>query len=175
MKRSSGGQTVRVVKAHYHLFYSYTSRDYDIGLLKTEPMTLCQTNAQPIRLPQILSEPSGEVTVSGWGKTSDNDTTLPEHLQVVELPVISTKDCLTYFPRRITPRMFCAGYEEGGKDACNGDSGGPAASEDKKLDGIVSWGHGCGEPRHPGVYAKVSKFINWILIRTRKLPLVECT
>lgn len=59
--------------------------------------------------------------------------------------------------------MLCAGYKEGGKDACLGDSGGPLACQvggsegPWLLYGITSWGIGCGDPLHPGVYARVTK------------------
>ena len=74
--------------------------------------------------------------------------------------------------------MICGGYPEGGKDACQGDSGIYYAIEfaiikhaccvggpfmcSGELTGIVSWGKGCAVAGHPGVYTQVSYFAEWV-------------
>jgi hypothetical protein len=65
--------------------------------------------------------------------------------------------------------MICAGTMKGGRDACMGDSGGPllyyetiSGTEIPVQVGLVSWGMGCGLPRLPSVYARVSSAYGWI-------------
>jgi len=61
--------------------------------------------------------------------------------------------------------MLAAGYSKGGKDSCQGDSGGPliVKENDEWLQvGVVSWGHGFARANKYGIYARVSKYIDWI-------------
>lgn len=46
-------------------------------------------------------------------------------------------------------------------DHPQGDSGGPLICNGKLM-GIVSWGISCANPRYPGVYTKVSNYVDWI-------------
>ena len=62
--------------------------------------------------------------------------------------------------------MICAGYWVGKTDTCVGDSGGPLVCIDSELQphvaGIISWGKGCGNAQHPGVYTRVGHYMDWI-------------
>lgn len=63
--------------------------------------------------------------------------------------------------------MLCAGVASGGKGQCSGDSGGPLILEDGTQVGLVSWSmKPCTIAPYPGVYTKVSHFIDWIRNKT---------
>lgn len=56
--------------------------------------------------------------VSGWG-TSVEGGSPSEQLQVVEVPIVSLEDCrAAYGASSVTDKMICAGFPEGGRDAC---------------------------------------------------------
>lgn len=60
---------------------------------------------------------------------------IADTLQEVKIPVISTEECrkkTLFLPLyKITSGMLCAGFNDGGRDACLGDSGGPLVCEEK--------------------------------------------
>ncbi|KAM4702988.1 transmembrane protease serine 5 [Rhinophrynus dorsalis] len=158
-----------VQKIIYHQKYDHRSHDYDIALIKLETPLNYSDSVRPVCLPQYAQEfpTRTECWISGWGYTHPDSTHMPQSLKEAMVPVISTKKCNStcVYNGEITSRMLCAGYLDGKVDACQGDSGGPLVCHigyTWRLAGVVSWGMGCAEPNHPGVYTKISSFLDWI-------------
>ena len=96
--------------------------------------------------------------------------TLENNLREVQVPIVSNETCKDSYGDIITSNMLCAGYPEGGKDACLGDSGGPlmvpAADNSWLLTAVVSFGVGCAQPDSYGVYTRVRPYLDWIESQT---------
>ncbi len=86
------------------------------------------------------------------------------------LSLCPCSDCTSResYGRKVTDNMLCAGWKEGGADACQNDSGGPLVCEAPgnegrwALYGIVNYGQGCGDAHKYGIYARVTKYLSWI-------------
>eukprot|EP00079_Xenopus_tropicalis_P013124 XP_002941066.2 PREDICTED: trypsin-like [Xenopus tropicalis] len=146
-----------------HQDFEPVTYDNDIMLLKLASEADINTWVAPIPLASYLVDDNSECLASGWGSTTSPEETYPGELQCVNITTVSNSDCQDYYPRdTITDNMLCAGDVAGGKDTCGGDSGGPLVCNEE-LHGITSWGDlVCGSPDKPGVFAKVSNYIDWI-------------
>ncbi|XP_073459198.1 transmembrane protease serine 5 [Aquarana catesbeiana] len=163
------GSVSTVEKIIYHQKYDDRSHDYDIALMKLDKPLNYSDSIRPVCLPQYDQDlaAGSECWVSGWGHTHPDNTHMPRILKEALVPLINTKKCNSscIYNGDITPRMLCAGYLDGKVDACQGDSGGPLVCQTDytwRLIGVVSWGMGCAEPNRPGVYTKISSFLDWI-------------
>ncbi|KAK9298644.1 hypothetical protein QLX08_008116 [Tetragonisca angustula] len=99
--------------------------------------------------------------IIGWGKDGPYGTGTNK-LKYAILPIISNYDCSMYWA--ITEKHICtsAAYHQ---DACQGDSGGPLVVLVNNMPvqvGIVSYGDGFCPSNKPGVFTRVSPFIDWI-------------
>ncbi|XP_052739963.1 transmembrane protease serine 9-like [Bicyclus anynana] len=162
-------ETRYVVNAVAHNFTYLTFRD-DIAVLKLNERVPISDTIKPVCLPHNdVNQYAGVRAIAvGWGSMGEQRNHSCNLLDV-ELPVLSNAQCrkTKYEPTMIVDDMLCAGYPEvGAKDTCQGDSGGPLSAErgDKRYEllGVVSWGIGCGRRGYPGVYTRVTKYLNWI-------------
>ncbi|KAM9316565.1 mannan-binding lectin serine protease 1 [Gastrophryne carolinensis] len=163
--------------------------NHDIALVRLKEKVVMNQYIMPVCLPEFENELQGPQPntlglVAGWGISNPNITidevissglrTLSDVLQYVKLPVVLHAECKASYESRsgnysVTDNMFCAGYYEGGKDTCLGDSGGAFVIEDTDTkrwvaQGLVSWGgpEECGSKQVYGVYTKVSNYVNWL-------------
>ncbi|XP_038618155.1 serine protease 33-like [Tachyglossus aculeatus] len=187
---SPDGVTRSVKQIIMHPGYGGNIEDSsDVALLElSEPVSFTE-KIQPICIADAATRPASGTPcwASGWGRPEVGGTLPPPvALQKVEVPLIHREDCDNLYhqtdqPSDTTPSrdgnklpegpiilegMICAGYPEGQRDVCNGDSGGPLSCPvDGRwvLTGVVSWGVDCGSPNHPGVYADVATYSSWIV------------
>lgn len=111
--------------------------------------------------------------VAGWGSQQSRGPA-SDILLEVQMPVVSNDACSEAYSKfkssKIDNRIICAGFAQGGKDACQGDSGGPLMLPQKYTFyqiGIVSYGYKCAEPGYPGVYTRVTAFLDFIISALR--------
>ncbi|XP_053687664.1 brachyurin-like [Sabethes cyaneus] len=108
-------------------------------------------------------------TVSGFGRFSDSSTSTSAVIRFASNPILTEADCLQRWGNNgnlIQPQNICLSGE-GGRSACNGDSGGPLTiteDGDTLQVGIVSFGSAAGcSIGMPSVYARVTHFRQWIV------------
>lgn len=142
---------------------------YDIGLIKTSQLvSKVKSDAKPISLPKTREESKYKrVTVSGFGLTRENGFFPSQDLRAATILIQNDNKCKKIYKRSYDKNsMICAGVDNGKNDTCQGDSGGPVsvkvANGQHILLGITSFGNGCGRRGTPGVYTKVSTYLNWI-------------
>ncbi|KAI8130162.1 Seminase [Lucilia cuprina] len=160
-KLSQPGVRSRVSKIMVPKGFNKATMNMDVAVLKLQkpvrgkgirPAGLCNRNWRP----------GAPVKVSGWGLQNENGRNVAQQVRTVNVRVIGRAKCQAQYGRQalISRTMFCAAIP-GRKDACLGDSGGPAFVNGQFC-GVVSWGIGCARRGFPGVYTNVNvvrKFI----------------
>jgi trypsin len=167
----SGGRRVDVSRITRHPKYNAWTSDSDVAVLR---LAEAVNDIEPVQFITSLRHegkfaPTGRTSFGmGWGDTESNPR-FPTVLYNVKVPVVDREVCNSAdsYDGRITDTMLCAGLAEGGKDTCQGDSGGPLVV--KNADGafhlqvgVVSWGFGCADPHHYGIYSRMATLGAWV-------------
>ncbi|XP_073502349.1 serine protease 27-like [Phyllobates terribilis] len=168
-------RTVKQITIHPN--YTGEGSSGDIALVKLQSPVAFTSSIHPVYLPsRAVQLPEGTLCwVTGWGYVTEQvPLTDPKTLQKVDVALIDSEKCETMYlsdagsesnAKLIKEDMFCAGYQEGKKDACQGDSGGPLVCNVNGVWlqlGITSWGMGCAAANHPGVYTRVQHYQSWL-------------
>ncbi|CAO2642284.1 Serine protease 29 [Lemmus lemmus] len=171
-----GKELLRVSQVIMHQDYVNGILGSDVALLRLEKSLDCSANIKPVK----LTSGSLEVTsrypcwVTGWGMVHMFASLPPPYrLQQVQVKIVDNAVCEQLYHNATRHRdqnykfiqddMLCAGSE--GRGTCYDDSGGPLVCQVAgtwQQAGVVSWGEGCGRPDRPGVYARVTAYVNWI-------------
>ncbi|XP_035964606.1 transmembrane protease serine 6 [Halichoerus grypus] len=165
--RWPGEVSFKVSRVLLHPYHEEDSHDYDVALLQLDHPVVRSAAVQPVCLParSHFFEPGLHCWITGWGALREGGPT-SNGLQKVDVQLIPQDLCSEAYRYQVTPRMLCAGYRKGKKDACQGDSGGPLVCKEPSgrwfLAGLVSWGLGCGRPNYFGVYTRITGVIGWI-------------
>ncbi|XP_061718792.1 trypsin-1-like [Cydia pomonella] len=158
-----------------HPEYRCNGKSNDVALLKTIQQLQWSSDLRPACLPQPEAQDfSGAVaTVAGWGFTNEDrgKGSRPNILQKTDVIVVTNDECNQWYQSQgkkvnVIASQMCAGYEDGGRDSCWADSGGPLMIKDQThamVVGVVSTGSGCARAKMPGIYTRVSRYTNWIV------------
>lgn len=146
-------ETIEIDYVVIHDNYHSNTLENDIVMMKL----VRNSTVTPVPWNSERSQPqdNAATTTIGFGTTRSGGSTSSELLEVT-VQVVDYDTCNRGNLNQVDDdTMLCAAAP--GKDACQGDSGGPLFQGENTLVGLVSWGFGCAEPDHPGVYTRISE------------------
>lgn len=147
---------------------------FDVALIELEKPIESSTNFCAVALNSDTDGPSPKTFVRATGYGSVSEAWIggaSRNLHRVDLPVISTADCISALGGDAVDLSgqvhLCAGHTDSAcdGDTCLGDSGGPVVVRNE--DGFVqvamtTGGIGCARGGVPGVYTRIGGVLEWI-------------
>jgi secreted trypsin-like serine protease len=166
-----GGERHAVVRVIVDSDYIATNgTGNDVTLLRLDAASRIRPMLIAARRQRPSWRPGVPATIAGFGTTSESSSTPPPQMRYARVPITADSYCAQAYPNGLSEvpddgsfdpaTMLCAGYPKGGTDTCEGDSGGPLlvpAGRVYRLVGATSFGKGCAEAGHPGVYARLAE------------------
>ncbi|CAN8072670.1 unnamed protein product [Agarophyton chilense] len=143
----------------------------DMALIQLAADAPSDTSFVSINVNASLPISGSFARTSGYGRTTVNSATRNPKPNQVDAPVNSPIRCRQIYKGYLNIRQdlfICAGYGKNSchADSCNGDSGGPLVQYNQHgrpvQIGITSFGLRCGDNGVPGVYIRLSSYIQWM-------------
>ncbi|KAM3962346.1 vitamin K-dependent protein C [Aphomia sociella] len=165
--KNRGEMEMRVTEAVIHPLYDPDTVVNDVAMLRLPAPARPDLGHGIACLPHPHQHLSPHTTciILGWGKKRPTDLHGTRVLHEAQVSTIQQGVCRrSYWQYAITDNMVCAG--RGRRDSCAGDSGGPLLCRDRQmryyLQGITSFGDGCGKRGKYGIYTRTSGYVPWI-------------
>ncbi|KAJ3649437.1 hypothetical protein Zmor_021179 [Zophobas morio] len=150
-----------------HEDYNATTLANDIALVQLRIGLVFSDIIAPVALASNPLEAGVDITVSGWGQSSDDDFLSVQFLRFAALTTIENSECSQIYRDAILDEMVCtsAGTDPF-KGPCPGDSGAPAVINPESDPVLVALtifisDTGC-EMGHPAGYTRVDYYRDWI-------------
>uniref|UniRef100_A0A182LWY5 CLIP domain-containing serine protease n=1 Tax=Anopheles culicifacies TaxID=139723 RepID=A0A182LWY5_9DIPT len=144
---------------------------HDIALIRLDRDVIMNNFVSPVCLPPdnfTPTSPNLNVTAVGFGHTGRQ-----RHSGIkkkAQFPVFAQEECDKKWKNiEIIEQQLCAGGVFG-IDSCSGDSGGPLMVRRFYWiqEGVISFGNQCALEGWPGVYTRVSSYLDWIRQNVRR-------
>ncbi|WGZ92580.1 MAG: serine protease [Candidatus Thiothrix putei] len=165
---SPNGRHMQIQRIVVHPNYNMSNGANDVALL------MLSAPLEGATMPVYADNPAPgtPATVVGWGARTAKANNgypgnYPKQMEQVTVPIVPNEVCNApnSYGGKIQSSMLCAGYPQGGRDACVGDSGGPLMVQQNgvyRQIGIVSQGEGCAMAGKYGIYTRVASYAGWI-------------
>ena len=163
---------IPVAQIIIHPDYRTYGYDSDLALLRLALPAQAQFTPLPLIDQDLLESPGVVARAIGWGNISgeEGNSSYPTRLREVDVPIISlaTANQPQSYDGTLNANMLPAGYAEGGRDTCDGDSGGPLIvpsplGDGWMLAGVTSFGYGCAQPNYFGISTRISRYRRYIM------------
>lgn len=148
-----------------HPLYEFTTKTYDVAVLKTTNAINFTSAVQPICLSsQTDLSAKAIIKIAGWGQTALTARIANNPVQQkTEILVNCDCACEKLDSTFDGKTMFCAVPDS--KTFCGADVGAPAFVNNGTAEiqiGIISHQNGCGVKGNPGFYTKIGYLKPWV-------------